>query len=83
MPEPACCPNSYVRPIDGGLEIEDGSERCCGPEGHVLLNVEEWHDAMHRWEQELLNTHIQRFKILQAYDLEGTPCADSVLRKTF
>lgn len=60
MPKPACCPNAYVRPIDGGLEIEHGSERCCGPEGHILLNVGEWHEHMARWEQELLDQHIRQ-----------------------
>lgn len=76
MSEPVCCPNSYVLQIEGGLEIVNGSERCCGPEGHILLNVTEWHDQMGRWEQDLLRKHIQRFKILQAYALDSSPYAD-------
>jgi hypothetical protein len=41
----------------------------------ALNKPQVWHDAMHRWEQELLDVHIQRFKILQAFELEDSPFA--------
>ncbi|QDN94879.1 hypothetical protein FNV58_00700 (plasmid) [Streptomyces sp. RLB1-9] len=79
--EPTCCPDSYICLSGGAPEMEcprhGGFDVCCDqPEAHVLQNREDWHRLMDRWEQGLLDQHISRYKILQAFELESTPLAD-------
>jgi hypothetical protein len=83
--DPTCCPDAYLCLSGAEPEIEcprhGGFDVCCGrPDQHVPQDPGIWHEQMTRWEQNLLNTHIQRFKIFRTYDLEDTPYADSVLR---
>ncbi|MFD8650716.1 peptide-methionine (R)-S-oxide reductase [Streptomyces mirabilis] len=65
-----CCPNAFTRPIDGGFEIEDprhgGPEVCCLNSGaHTLLNVQEWHEEMDRYERALLDDFMRLSRFLQ------------------
>lgn len=76
-PEPTCCPDAYL--CDGEIECSrhGGFDVCCDQtERHVPQDRDAWHRLMDGWEQQLLNKHIQRFKILQAYALDGSPFAD-------
>ncbi|MFI0967041.1 hypothetical protein ACH4S8_37505 [Streptomyces sp. NPDC021080] len=75
-PEPTCCPDAYL--CDGEIECarHGGFDVCCShPEKHVPQDREAWHRMMDLWEQGLLNKHIQRHKIFQAYGLQDSPMA--------
>lgn len=77
--EPTCCPDAYLC-LNGGMEIEcprhSGFDICCDNYAlHVHQDRDGWHRQMDRWEQSLLNKHIQRHKIFQAYELQDTPMA--------
>jgi hypothetical protein len=46
------------------------------PEQSAFGSLHAWHDEMNRWEQDLLNQHILRFRVFQVLELEDTPAAN-------
>lgn len=79
--KPPCCPDVYTCYAGEQPELEcprhGGFTVCCDrPEAHIPQDRKVWHQLMERYEQDLLNLHIHRFKILQAYELDDTPVAD-------
>jgi hypothetical protein len=83
--EPTCCPDAYLCLTADVPEIEcphhGGFDVCCAwPELHIPQNRDAWHQRMSHWEQDLLNRHIQRFKILQAYELVDDSVMSTTLR---
>ncbi|MEU9405637.1 hypothetical protein AB0E08_08020 [Streptomyces sp. NPDC048281] len=76
--EPTCCPDAYLCLTADVPEIEcprhGGFEVCCDkPDLHVPQDPRVWHEQMYRYEQDLLNRHIQRVKALQEHGLDDDP----------
>ncbi|THA72441.1 hypothetical protein E6R60_26265 [Streptomyces sp. A0642] len=80
--DPTCCPDAYLCVTEARAEIEcprhGGFTVCCSAQNHIGQNRDAWHREMDRWEQELLNKHILRFKILKAFELESSPFAETL-----
>jgi hypothetical protein len=80
--EPPCCPDAYW--CQAAQEVEcprhGGFDVCCDQtESHAPQDRDAWHESMESWEQQLLNQHIQRLKILQAYELDDDPIMSMTL----
>jgi hypothetical protein len=78
LSQPPCCPDVYLCLAGDLPEVEcprhGGFDVCCDqPDRHVHHNPEAWHALMDRWEQHLLNLHIQRFKVVTAFFDESDP----------
>ncbi|MFJ4902834.1 hypothetical protein [Streptomyces sp. NPDC088727] len=82
--EPTCCPDAYICVTERRAEIEcprhSGFTICCSDGNHIEQDRDVWHRQMDRWEQVLLDQHIQSFKNLQAVGLDDTLYGDRALR---
>ncbi|MFH8483118.1 hypothetical protein [Streptomyces sp. NPDC018055] len=67
---PTCCPDAYTCGDEYECPRHGGFTVCCDrAEAHVPQDRAAWHQQMDRWEQDLLNRHIQRYRVLQAFDM--------------
>lgn len=79
--EPLCCPAAFICFCHGRISVECAQHHknpCARAEAHASVTQEQWHDWAQAWERQLLDEHIQRYKILQAYELQSSLYASTL-----